>query len=164
MCLLLGHTSPVANRARGLIKNELKLTFRTSDQCKLVHVIFFLLLCLLFSIIYFVVMSLPSPICNMETWWRKTQMLSWLHNSSNLDTAFSFTFFQHVFDLSKDNIKKKKKSEWKSQVLVEQMKRERVFVSVCVRVYICVAENNFSSIQVEVKFWTNYFCSHMAQL
>lgn len=36
-------------------------------------------------------------------------MLSWLHISSNLDTAFSFTFFQHIFDLSKDNIKQKKK-------------------------------------------------------
>lgn len=97
-------------------------------------------------------------------------MLSWLHISSNLDTAFSFTFFQHIFDLSKDNIKQKKKSEWKlvilllaticyniwSTVILKQKKkipgfswanetRECVFVSVCVRVYICVAENNFSS-------------------
>lgn len=97
-------------------------------------------------------------------------MLSWLHISSNLDTAFSFTFFQHIFDLSKDNIKQKKKSEWKlvilllaticyniwSTVILKQKKkipgfiwanetRECVFVSVCVHVYICVAENNFSS-------------------
>lgn len=53
MCLLLGHTSPVANRARGLIQNELKLTFRTSDQCKLVHVIYlFILLCLDSPLLY----------------------------------------------------------------------------------------------------------------
>lgn len=111
-------------------------------------------------IIYFGLGRLITTICNMETWWRKTQMLSWLHISSNLDTAFSFTFFQHIFDLSKDNIKQKKKSEWKlvilllaticyniwSTVILKQKKKIPGFSwanetreSVCLCLYVCVS-------------------------
>lgn len=123
------------------------------------HLFIYFIVFRLSPVIYFVVMSLPSPICNMETWWRKTQMLSWLHNSSNLDTAFSFTFFQHVFDLSKDNIKQKKKSEWKlvilllaticyniwSTIILKQKKKIPGFSwadekreSVCLCLYVCM--------------------------